>query len=315
MKPSQGFDAGSIPASCIMISPRRKRSVFSVRPYLRRIGARSSGSLAKRWHSRIPESSGNNVRETASAMNLQRFGKLFIASFPDWQSVGKSKRILMSIISSSYESPLGMSLRFGSRNLDRFEARLGFDNDAVYVEALQGPKDSSDKAKWVHQELGVAWPDFLLKQIESHATGLGFRYARIHHPSTSPYFYMLTETDQLSGAEYEKIERRVESLRKRQEEQRPLQLSDEEILALKLLKEEKGVALVRRKIFLKSRMHPAERQAFWDRFRMAVEAQQSTIKTQQRIKSFINLVAKNNGYTKKGDIFEKRLRSAKSRGT
>ncbi|MDO8634082.1 MAG: hypothetical protein Q7K34_02190 [archaeon] len=221
----------------------------------------------------------------------------------------------MSIISSSYESPLSLSLWFGPRKLDRFEARLGFDSEAVYIEALQGPKDSSDKANWVHQELGIAWPDFLLKQIEEHARGLGFRYARIHDPSTSPYFHILTETLPLSSGEYEKIERRVESLRIREAQQRSPELSDDEIFALKMLKEEKGVRLIGRKVFLESRMHPDARQAFWDRFRMAVEAQQSTIRMQQRIKSFINLVAKNNGYTKKGDVFEKRLRPAKPRST
>ncbi|MBI4044839.1 MAG: hypothetical protein HY392_03970 [Candidatus Diapherotrites archaeon] len=289
-----------------MPESRGKRSIFSVRPYLRRIGARNSGSLAKRWHSKIPEYSSGSARETASWLKFPRFGKLFIASFADRQSVGRSKRILMSIISSPYESPLSLSLLFGGK-LDRFDARLGFDSEAVYIEALQGPKDSSDKANWIRQELGMPWPDFLLRQIEEHARGLGFRYVRIHDPSTSLYFNMLTETVPLSNAEFKKIKRRVDSLVKWGERQGPLELSDEEITALKMVKQKEGVRLVGRKIFLERTLNPSEREAFWARFERAVEIQQSTVKLQQRIKSFINRVAKNNGYTKKGDIFQKSL--------
>lgn len=214
----------------------------------------------------------------------------------------------MEVSRSQYESPVSLSLRFGKGETDCFEARLGFDENAVYIEALQGPKNALFNASLLHEELKAPWPDFLIKQIEKHARGTGFRYVRIHEPSTSRYFYNLTETLPLSGEEIQKIQRRIDSLRKKEAQGSPLELSDGEITVLASLKQEK-IILKGRKLFFSSHLHASEKREFWERYKKFIESHASAVKSRKRIQSFIHLVAKNNGYKKKGAFFEKKLRS------
>ncbi len=144
---------------------------------------------------------------TATWGNILYFGRNFISGFKGKKLNGFS----VKIAPSNFESAISISLFRGAGN-KLFSAKVGFDEKAVVVEALEGisPSDESSPdaalvTKWVTGRHGAVrqfempvnrhleefrrlsgFPalNFLLREIEAVAKATGYTQVRIRRPET-----------------------------------------------------------------------------------------------------------------------------------
>ncbi len=143
------------------------------------------------------------------------YGKPFLDSFPERKFGGFSIRLGPT----QYESPVAVSL-FSPKGRRLFSAKLGFDEGAVIVEALQGAPvpdwrspEAESVARWVKGKYGAArqfdvpvnkWlveferltsvpaPNYLIKEIEKIAAANDYKEVHIRRPEKL-WWYMFYE--------------------------------------------------------------------------------------------------------------------------
>ncbi len=269
-----------------------------IRDYLRLIGAKK---LSRTYSERMESAQSyiGSARPTARKSHRERYGKLFIASFPNTR-VGKRNRIGLQLSPSRWESRLSIALAGTdytnslSPSAPKMEAKLGFAKDRIFVEAIQGNQDFPMPVSELNAELGMPWPNFLLRQIEIHARALGFREVIIHHPSTSPYFSRLINLPDLDEAESEQVARRMGEL-KRGQQTKKTDFSKYELESLKanhITTDDIREGLSTSNMNILRRLLIEEKQK--DKLRLQIE-------------QFYSIIAKKNGYAKKGKLFVKKL--------
>ena len=145
--------------------------------------------------------------KSAYEENIKRFGKKFLKSFPRTNLAKKGNRFVVSIkemgpvnessFSLTLEKELGKKTRLNQLTLG--DARLGFEEEAVVVEALKGLSDY-DAPQGItplaeldrfRQYFGKPWANYLLEKIEEQARKNGFSKVKIRRPE-SLYFYWHT---------------------------------------------------------------------------------------------------------------------------
>jgi len=125
---------------------------------------------------------------------ILKFGKQFLISFKERTVVeGKTGSITVKVASARYESPVAIVLerkQKSNRALARViaSAKLGFEKEAVIVEALQGGYKVIGSLEQVKLKTGMPWASFLLKQVEEHARENGFKAVKLRRPETLHYY-------------------------------------------------------------------------------------------------------------------------------
>ena len=293
--------------------PKRRalrKTASEQRDFLRRIGAKDlrqqfekrKQAYSTMWNGMIQEGFERARFSTAYVRNIEKYGKLFIASFPQ-KKVGSDGSLVLDISVGTQESPVALSI--SNSNEIQVNAKLGFSNGSVIVEALQGPNSNKGEAiKKINQRLGTQWPNFLLAELEQHARGLGFRTVSIRNQE-SGWWHHNVDVSGIQGEARAKISARIEFLRKRVEQGKQPSLSKEELEALKGFKRtiQNGKIVLDPGLRNQGESGQSQYKRTWENYeiRLLKHAEQ------MRIRNFYAWVAKNNGYQKKGNFFVKAL--------
>jgi hypothetical protein len=122
-------------------------------------------------------------RPTAKAEAVERYGVDFVNRFPE-KPIGKGKEIRTRMTATMYDAHVGVSVSIGPRHYG--ERKLGFTEDSVIIEAIQGEKNRHMAP--LNQRLGMPWANYLLHQIEENARVVGKKFVHIRRPETLLYY-------------------------------------------------------------------------------------------------------------------------------
>lgn len=247
---------------------------------------------------------------------IKAFGKRFLEEFEAKSLFGRKRKIFLGITQGLFESSVALSLSLAGKGVV-FSLKLGFGKETVFVEAIQGPSqqvadrelvwvDTNSAAKELNQELGMPWPNFLLKAVEAHARKTGYKRVIIHDPSTSHFFHDLARLQLLSLKENGEIKRRLQYLKncvepKNGNAKKP-QLTQEEKanmvlrtdLDLLLEERDRGINFSRVEIL-------------WEQIERELKEIARMRKTRAHIRNFYGRIASANGYRKHKGFFVKEL--------
>ena len=281
------------------------KKALAARPYLRRIGTRRLKSRFEAIRKLIKEHP--HARYPARPRNINRFGKLFLASFPV-QEVHKG--VLLQTMSSMFESPVAVGLLIPGKL--QLVARLGFTSNGVVVEAIQGQAGSKRDVDNLSDRLGKPWANFLLEQIENHARGVGFSHAYMRTPETM-WYYQRPMAGTLTETVRHRIDRvvkdRLALLKRRVERNGQVQLSEEERTHLDSDPSIDSLgSVLQQEGLLKNRKLVGDiSQGLWDALGFSLRQLHERLEMRRGIKNFYSRMAQGNGYKKKGAFFIKRL--------
>lgn len=132
--------------------------------------------------------------------NIVKYGKHFLLTFPK-KILGGKKRIEYSIglEPTSFESPVAISIsmryvRKQEETLHRgnpgwlARIKLGFEKDALILEAFKGRKNSPAHIAKLKNFLGEHWANYLVKLAEEHAKKSGLKQVKIRRPEALYYY-------------------------------------------------------------------------------------------------------------------------------
>ena len=136
--------------------------------------------------------------ETASLEAFHQFGKAFFDTLPSVKiSRKKNKFEISKIDNASHEA----SVRLRIVGLNRFQreriyyddalawASLGFEREAVIVEAIQGQVNGKAKLEVFSSIFGKHWSKALLDIVEENAKKHGFKSVKIRIPESLAYYW------------------------------------------------------------------------------------------------------------------------------
>jgi hypothetical protein len=136
----------------------------------------------------IPEKRTESTRKTATRENIQRFGgPLFVLSRK--RKIAKGKYVAR-IERSFHESGISyvVEANYSSGSIPLCCLKIGFDRQAVIIEAMQGEAEFGREIKEMNQKLGKPWANYLLQCVETDARRAGYTQVKIRRPETLYYY-------------------------------------------------------------------------------------------------------------------------------
>ena len=110
--------------------------------------------------------------------------------------------VRININFSANESGIAIATLDGLGNMHKTlcgHIKIGFEPEALIVEAIQGHFDRKDRVKQVNTVLGKPWANYSLELAEEHARRCGLKHVKIASPRTNYWFEhpeKLTKTDE-----------------------------------------------------------------------------------------------------------------------
>ncbi len=143
--------------------------------------------------------SGINIEKmynTGRRSAMEKFGKAFTKGFPERKFKGTNDaNFVVDLTRSSYESHLAISLMTSveGAKLPTTQAKLGFEENAVVIEAMQGNKGMKAELDRFRQSKDnpqrMPGPNFLVAVIEARAKEKGFKQVKIRVPESLHYYH------------------------------------------------------------------------------------------------------------------------------
>ena len=134
--------------------------------------------------------------DTARKKAMEEFGKRFTDQFPTKRLKGpKGTNFIVGLSKSKYESLLSVAIttNVSGVRLPTAEAKLGFEKEAVVIEALQGNKGMKAELERFRQSKDnpqrMPGLNFLVATIEARAKEKGFKEIKIRVPESLHYYY------------------------------------------------------------------------------------------------------------------------------
>ena len=155
--------------------------------------------------------------KTASKFAILLYGKTFVETFPAHPIPKSPYDVAVGI--ASFESGLCIGIYPRVSKLQSIQLtnpiaqiKLGFSRDAVVIEAIQGKKGMAKLIMQVNKDVGEPWPNYLLKEVETHARACGFKRIRIRRPEKMHYYKLPAFPDFNDPTQVEKLRRRMRQL-------------------------------------------------------------------------------------------------------
>jgi hypothetical protein len=170
---------------CFIMAKKRPRS--KLRDFFRRFLQTKHKVLARKYkHKKVKYKS-------ATSNTAQRLGRGFLESFERIEIKGKKRRIfVVSTSEAKFESDNSIALQTRGLETEKeeklAEVKLGFESNAVIVEAIQGFRGMQPELERFREMHGKPWANYLIEKVEKHAKKLDFSKVKIRIPE-SLYYY------------------------------------------------------------------------------------------------------------------------------
>ena len=208
---------------------------------------------------------------------IKDFGKNFAKTFKTQDIIGKN-HFQVEIRRKGHESSLTISINKLSKVKNDNgigHLCLGFGKNTVFIESIQGKYNRKSKLNDFRRAVkGKPWQNYLLEEVEKHSRELGFTKIKIRAPETLYYYH---HPAYILNPKY-LVETKIKTLKQ--------EGKSEKAVAREV---EKYRAQLKNPRFLKKQL------------------QQTLREHQQRLITMYDIIAKANGYKRKGITYVKKL--------
>lgn len=150
-------------------------------------------------------------RPTAGIRALRKFGRTFIDTFPEKYVRKDGRSVKFTINGDVYESGIGIMItipnpRTPGYGINCASIKLGFEAEALVIEAIHGIPGTTDRIKYANETLGKPWANYALELAEQHARQCGLQRVKIASPQTNYWFNHPQVLKKVKDFEWEYVE-------------------------------------------------------------------------------------------------------------